>query len=82
MFLHVYFEYLLQLSKTDETYAINKRTQNYAFINNGFSEEEALRRSYAEQWFPIGSGGVPLKQRCIIQRRIKRYNAEGQYNNN
>jgi iron complex outermembrane receptor protein len=40
--------------------AINQRTQNYvSFINNGFSEEEALRRSYAEQWFPIGSGGVP-----------------------
>jgi hypothetical protein len=33
------------------------------------SEEEALRRSYAEQWFPIGSGGVPLEE-LTHQRRI------------
>lgn len=79
IFLNTYYSW----SKTDDTYAINQRTQNYvSFINNGFSEEEALRRSYAEQWFPIGTGGVPLKRGALFVDASKRYNAEGQYNNN
>ena len=79
LFLNTYYSW----SKTDETYAINQRTQNYvSFINNGFSEEEALRRSYNEQWFPIGSGGVPLQRGSLFKDASKRYNAEGQYNNN
>jgi hypothetical protein len=56
---------------------LTNNTNYVSFINNGFSEE-ALRRSYAEQWFPIRRS--PCKG--IIQRRFKRYNAEGQYNNN
>ena len=79
LFLNTYYSW----SKTDETYAINQRTQNYvSFKNNGFSEEESLRRSYAEQWFPIGAGGVPLKRGSLFRDASKRYNAEGQYNNN
>jgi iron complex outermembrane receptor protein len=79
LFLNTYYSW----SKTDETYAINQRTQNYvSFINNGFSEEESLRRSYTEQWFPIGSGGVPLKRGALFKDASKRYNAEAQYNNN
>ncbi len=39
-------------SKTDDTYAINQRTQNYvSFIENGFSEEEAWSRALYEQRF-------------------------------
>lgn len=79
LFLNTYYSW----SKTDETYAINQRTQNYvSFITNGFSEEESLRRSYTEQWFPIGSSGVPLKRGALFKDASKRYNAEAQYNNN
>lgn len=71
-------------SKTDDTYAINQRTQNYvSFIDNGFSEEEALRRSFTEQWFPTGPDtGIALPRGAVFKDASKRFNAEGQYNNN
>jgi iron complex outermembrane receptor protein len=80
LFLNTYYTW----SKTDKTYAINQRTQNYvSFINNGFSKEEALRRSFAEQWFPTGaSSGIPLKRGALFIDDSQRFNAEGQYNNN
>lgn len=73
-------------SKTDDTYAMNQRTQNYvSFINNGFSEEEARERSYREQWFQLGEGqgnGIPLQRGALFVDDSKRFNAEAQYNNN
>lgn len=49
IFLNTYYTW----SRTEDTYAMNQRTQNYvSFINNGFSEEEAWNRSLYEQWFP------------------------------
>lgn len=71
-------------SKTDDTYAINQRTQNYlSFVANGFSEQESWQRSLTEQWYPTGPGtGIPLKRGALFKDASKRFNAEGQYNNN
>lgn len=71
-------------SKTDDTYAMNQRTQNYvSFIENGFSEQEASERSYTEQWYPTGPGtGVVLQRGARFVDDSQRFNAEGQYNNN
>lgn len=71
-------------SKTDDTYAMNQRTQNYvSFIENGFTEQEARERSYAEQWFPTGEGtGIALQRGALFKDASNRFNAEAQYNNN
>ncbi|GAB4421577.1 MAG: hypothetical protein OHK0039_36530 [Bacteroidia bacterium] len=70
-------------SVTDSTYAINQRTQNYyTFLNSGFSDEEARRRSYREAWAPLpGGGGVPLNRGALFIDRSSRLNGEVQYNN-
>ncbi|CAN5733131.1 N/A [soil metagenome] len=68
------------LSKTDSTYAMNQRTQNYwSFRNAGFTEEESNRRSYKEQW--AAAAGVALKRGALFQDNSSRWNAELQYNN-
>lgn len=71
-------------SNTEDTYAINQRTQNYvSFINNGFSEQEARERSFSEQWFPTGpDSGIVLQRGALFKDDSRRFNAEGQYNNN
>ncbi|MCF1422570.1 TonB-dependent receptor [Mangrovimonas futianensis] len=81
---HVFANTYYTWSNTDDTYAMNQRTQNYvSFINNGFSEEEALERSYTEQWFPTGPGtGVALQRGAVFKDASRRFNAEAQYNNN
>jgi len=72
-------------SKTEDTYAINQRTQNYvSFINNGFPEGEARARSFTELWFPIEGapgGGIALPRGSVFEDDSRRWNAEGQYNN-
>ena len=82
---HFYGNLYHTWSKTDETYAINQRTQNYvSFINNGFGEEEALARSFTEQWFPVEglpAGGVSLPRGSVFRDASTRLNAEAQYNN-
>lgn len=68
-------------SRTDETYAINQRTQNYvSFIENGFSEEEAWSRALFEQWVP--AFGIAIPRGALFKDASERFNAEGQYNNN
>ena len=83
---HFYGNLYHTWSKTEDTYAINQRTQNYvSFINNGFTEEEARERSFTEQWFPIEgapNGGISLPRGAVFEDASKRLNAEGQYNNN
>ena len=83
---HFYGNLYHTWSKTEDTYAINQRTQNYvSFINNGFTEEEARARSFTEQWFPIEgapNGGISLPRGAVFEDASKRLNAEGQYNNN
>nr|WP_321227973.1 TonB-dependent receptor [uncultured Psychroserpens sp.] len=73
-------------SKTDETYAMNQRTQNYvSFIDNGFTDAEARERSFTEQWFQTGTNfgeGVALDRGAVFKDASKRFNAEAQYNNN
>ncbi|WP_225036611.1 TonB-dependent receptor [Winogradskyella sp. SM1960] len=73
-------------SKTEDTYAMNQRTQNYvSFIENGFSEEEARERSFTEQWFQFGPNpgdGIPLQRGAVFKDDSQRFNAEAQYNNN
>ena len=82
---HFYANLYHTWSKTEDTYAINQRTQNYvSFINNGFSEEEALQRSFYEQWFPVEGlpdGGVSLPRGSVFKDNSRRFNAEAQYNN-
>ncbi len=70
-------------SKTEDTYAINQRTQNYlTFINAGFSEEEALRRSLHEQWAgATPDAGIALNRDANFKDKSRRWNAETQYNN-
>ena len=68
-------------SRTDETYAINQRTQNYvSFIENGFSEEESWSRSMYEQWVP--AFGIAVPRGALFKDASERFNAEAQYNNN
>ncbi|WP_138432376.1 TonB-dependent receptor [Winogradskyella algicola] len=68
-------------SRTDETYAINQRTQNYvSFIENGFSEEEAWDRALFEQWVP--AFGIAIPRGALFRDASERFNAEAQYNNN
>ncbi len=80
-FLNTYY----QTSNTEDTYAMNQRTQNYvSFINAGFSEEEARRRSYDEQWFAspfLPGGGMPLQRGSRFKDDSDRFVAEGQFNN-
>jgi outer membrane receptor for ferrienterochelin and colicins len=70
-------------SNTDETYAINQRTQNYlSFKNAGFSEEEARRRSYTEQWAGTSpTVGKALPRGAVFKDASRRVNGELQYNN-
>ncbi|WP_026837414.1 TonB-dependent receptor [Gillisia sp. JM1] len=83
---HFYANLYHTWSKTEDTYAINQRTQNYvSFINNGFSEQEALQRSFTEQFFPIDgapNGGISLPRGSVFKDASRRFNAEAQYNNN
>ena len=68
-------------SRTDDTYAINQRTQNYvSFIENGFSEEESWRRAMYEQWVP--AFGIAIPRGALFKDASERFNAEAQYNNN
>lgn len=70
-------------SKTDSTYAMNQRTQNYlSFVNAGFSEAEAKARSFDEQWFGVSpEAGVPLSRGAVFSDKSRRLNGEVQYNN-
>ncbi|RMD91652.1 MAG: TonB-dependent receptor [Calditrichaeota bacterium] len=70
-------------SITDDTYALNQRTQNYlSFIAAGFPEEEALRRSLHEAWFGSSpDNGFPLNREANFKDDSRRWNAEIQYNN-
>jgi iron complex outermembrane receptor protein len=71
-------------SNTENTFAMNQRTQNYlSFINAGFSDEEARRRSLHEFWFGTSpTSGFPLNREANFKDDSRRWNAEAQYNNN
>jgi len=69
-------------SSTDSTYAINQRTQNwFSFKNAGFSDADALRRSFTEQWAGTSPAtGVALQRGAIFVDASKRLNGEVQFN--
>lgn len=78
-FLNSYYQW----SNTEDTYAMNQRTQNYvSFINAGFSDAEARERSFNEQWFGASpTAGLALQRGSRFKDASKRFVAEGQYNN-
>lgn len=72
-------------SRTDSTYAINQRTQNYwSYVGSGFSDEFAREASYNTAWFPLNpdtpSIGIPLNRGAIFKDQSSRLNAEIQGN--
>ena len=70
-------------SNTEDTYALNQRTQNYwSFKNAGFSEEESLERSFTEQWVALSdTTGISLLRGAVFKDDSRRFNGELQYNN-
>ncbi len=78
-FLNSYYQW----SNTEDTYAMNQRTQNYvSFVNAGFSDAEARERSFNEQWFGASpTAGLALQRGSRFKDASKRFVAEGQYNN-
>jgi outer membrane receptor for ferrienterochelin and colicins len=71
------------ISSTEDTYAMNQRTQNYwSFVDAGFEPQVAWERSLNEQWFGITPQiGIPLNRGSNFQDNSRRWNAEAQYNN-
>jgi iron complex outermembrane receptor protein len=80
---HIFAQLYHTWSKTDSTYAINQRTQNYqSYIRNGFSEAEAREKSYRTQYFPLSpTYGIDLPRGAIFVDDSRRINGELQYNN-
>jgi outer membrane receptor for ferrienterochelin and colicins len=78
----IFAQFYCTQSRTDSTYAMNQRTQNYwAFKNAGFSDAEASKRSFAESWFGTKETGIALKRGALFQDKSNRINGELQYNN-
>ncbi len=74
-FANVYYT----ISRTDSTYAMNRRTINYwSHIAAGRSEEEARAKSLSTQNF---LGILDLPRGALFQDKSDRLNAEIQYNN-
>lgn len=73
-FANVYYT----MSRTDSTYAMNRRTLNYqSYKAAGFTEEVAREKSLSTQYFL----GLELPRGALFQDRSDRLNAEVQYNN-
>lgn len=70
-------------SKTDSTYAINQRTQNYyQLLATGHTEAEARELSYTSQFFPLSdTTGLYLPRGAVFVDDSRRLNSEIQYNN-
>jgi len=69
-------------SNTSDTYAMNQRTQNYhSFLNAGFSQAEAARRSFNEAWSGTSpTSGIALNRGAVFKDASRRWNGEVQYN--
>lgn len=67
------------LSRTEDTYAMNQRTQNYrSLLDVGIPDAEAQERSFAEQSSPFGG---TVDRGPVFKDDSDRLNAELQYNN-
>lgn len=81
LYLNVYNSW----SKTDSTYAMNRRTLNYWSYKNAkntdgtdkFTEEQARAKSLSSFYF----NGSDLARGALFQDQSQRLNAEAQYNN-
>ncbi len=80
---HFFAQVYPSWSKTEDTFAMNQRTQNYwSFKNAGFSEAEALSRSLHQFWAGTSpTAGVALNREANFKDNSRRLNAEAQYNN-
>ncbi len=81
LFAQVYYTQ----SRTDSTYAINQRTQNFwSYKAAGFSDEVAREESYRTAWFPLNADtpsiGIPINRGALFQDSSNRINAEIQAN--
>ena len=78
----VFAQFYHTWSSTNDTYAMNQRTQNYrSFIAAGFGDEEARRRSFLEAWTGTKATGRSLPRGSIFIDKSRRVNGEVQYNN-
>jgi outer membrane receptor for ferrienterochelin and colicins len=79
-------------SRSDSTYAMNRRTLNYWSYKNAknadgtakFTEQEARNKSIATFWLPNAAsptGGFDLARGALFQDDSQRFNGEAQYNN-
>ena len=79
-------------SRTDSTYAMNRRTLNYWSYKNAkntdgtprFDEATARAKSIGTFWVPnaaLPNGGIDLARGAIFQDLSQRLNGEAQYNN-
>ncbi len=75
---HLFAQLYHTWSKTDKTYAINQRTQNYQnLLLNGYTEQGARDSSFSYQ----KAGAFVLPRGAIFKDNSARWNAEVQYNN-
>ncbi len=79
---HIFAQLYHTWSNTSNTYALNQRTQNYhSFLNAGFSQAEAAKRSFTEAWYGTSpSSGIALNRNSVFKDASRRWNGEVQYN--
>ena len=79
---HIFAQLYHTWSNTSNTYALNQRTQNYqSFLNAGFSQEEAAKRSFTQAWAGTSpTNGIALNRGSVFKDASRRWNGEVQYN--
>lgn len=80
---HIFAQLYQTWSNTANTYALHQRTSNYySFLNAGFSQSEAAKRSFTEAWYGTSpSTGIALNRNAVFKDASRRWNGEFQYNN-
>ncbi len=69
-------------SRTEDTFALNQRTQNYVTLKAlGFSEQQAVDLSLHKSAALIGGVPVLINREANFKDKSRRLNAELQYNN-
>ncbi len=69
-------------SKTEDTFAMNQRTQNYHTLKAfGFSEQDALSLSLHKSATLVNNALVLINREANFKDNSRRLNAEAQYNN-
>ncbi len=79
---HVFAQIYHTWSNTSKTYALNQRTRNYySFLNAGFSQQVAAKRSFKEYWFATSpTTGIALNRGAVFKDASRRWNGEIQVN--